>query len=359
MGPFALRSRLAALALCTGLLAPGAALAEEDDPAPDEGVEGEGGAEEDLSEAAADSPELYLAFQREMKPLPADEQLEGWQNYLREYPETPYRAEIEKRTVELRKRVEKEFDEDVAADEQAKQVEDARTQEMAFVEPYRFLPGNTRKRAFGSLFYGATTYFNYEAGVEWAFRRSFSAFAQVANRDVGSGGTLELGARYALVKDVRTGLLVSAAGLFRFGFDRGIYQQAPALDLGLEAYFHLGIAPPGTPVQIQLQAAGDFRFTPLEPRLRFGLNLAFRLSPRFHLFVESDGKMGFEQYYSTRTAGDETAVPLFFEGTLGGKIVLGPTGRAHLTVAVSAPYLWRYWIDWFPLGGGLAFTYYL
>ncbi len=354
-------ARFALSALTLGMVAflPALALGEDDPDEPTEegGDPGEEGVE---AEVEQDSPAVYESFRKEVRPYPADEELESWQRYLKKYPQTTFRSDIERRMGELKIKIDKEFDEDVAEEQKAKNQVDARSNELPFIEPFRFRNGNPRKRLWGGIFYGATSYLNFDLGVEWALRREISIFGHLANHDVGSGILLEGGARMAFVKDVRTGTLLSGTVMFRFGGDRGLY-ETPHLDVGGTALLHFGIAPPEKPIQIQVQVGGDFRFTPLEPRLVFGLNLGIRpkAESSFILFAETNGKMAIASHLSSVTGEDKTTIETFFEASVGGKFSVDAKRKTEMTVALSAPYYWQYWQNYFPLGGGVYFSYHM
>jgi len=318
--------------------------------------------EDEEEELDQDSLQIYRAFKEELKGLPLEEEMDAWYRYLDRYPETAYRREIERRVDELQTVL---LDEAEAEAPSYVEVTDggrgARYDEMPFVEPFTFLTNNTRSKVHLAISYGATQTFNYAFGVEHAFKRNFSVYGLANHSWQGIGFIANAGVKYAPVKETRTG------GLFVVGMGlKGGSYQGPYF--GIDPFIGLGVNPRDKPVTFQFQFGFDMRFAPAwHWDAHLGLNLGLRPSDKVVIFFETGGHNMIRKitthiaeevggscddnsdYCSTEFFG-------FYEASAGVKVF--PTENIEITVAMRAPYFYRKWQHYHPVGGGASVLIY-
>ncbi len=337
------------------LVFPGAALAQDDE-------------EEDVliieeEPADVDNLQIYRSFKEELRGLPIEEELDAWYRYLGKYENSPYTKEIERRIEELETQMMDEAEEDapsyISQDESGR---GARYEEMAFVEPIGFLTNNTRKKVHLGLAYGYDSTFNYGFGLEWAFKRNFSVFGHAMHQGYGIGIVANVGAKYAIVKDTRTGGLLVVGAALKVGAD-------PAMRIGVDPFIGIGVNKQGSPVTFQFQVGYDARFTPWSWDLHFGANLGLRASDKVTIYIEGTGhntirKMLAWDAPAGEECGDEgsgddhctTEYFGFYQGAAGVKIF--PKENIEVSVGLQAPFFYRKWQHYHPLGGGASVMVY-
>ena len=320
--------------------------------------------EEEEEPVEVDNLQLYRSFKEEVKDLPLEEELDAWYRYLDKYPDTAYAREIRSRIDELQTVM---LDEAEAEAPSYVEVGDsggrgAKYEEMPFVEPFTFMTNNTRKKVHLAIAYGASSTFNYGFGVEYAILRNLSVFGMANHWGHGIGFTAHLGAKYAIVKDVRTG------GLFVVGL--GLKGGAdPSLLIGLDPFIGIGLCPRTGPVTLQFQVGFDMRFTPWHWDAHAGLNLGLRPSEKVTIFLETTGhnmvrRMTSYDVPAGETCGDDgsgdphcsTEYFGFYEAAAGVKVF--PRENIEITVALRAPYFYRKWQHYTPVGGGASVMIY-
>lgn len=303
-----------------------------------------------------DNAKIYRLFKEEVAGLPELEEIDAWYGYLDEYPETMYRTEIIRRIKALESGALDEAEDD--APEWESEAEDgrgAKYEEMPFLEPFNFLSLNTRSKVHLQIAYGYASMFNYDFGVEYALRRNFSIFGHARHWGHGIGFTADLGAKYAVVKDVRTGGLFVVGAHLKAGAD-------PGLKIGVDPFIGLGVCPLDKPVSLQFEVGFDMRFTPWHWDAHAGLNLSIKASDGVAIFFEGTGHNYVRKVlrYDVPAgeecgdeAGDEHCIVEYFgfyEAAAGVKFF--PRENIEVTVAARAPFFYRKWQHYHPAGGG-------
>ncbi len=313
--------------------------------------------EEEEEPLVVDSLQIYRAFKEELKGMAIEEELDAWWRYLAKYPDTAYRKEIERRIDELEGAM---LDEAEAEAPDYVDVTDtargAKYDELPFVEPFGFLTNNTRKKVHLGMSYGYKSTFNYALGVEYAIKRNFSVFGLADHFGQGIGFNIHAGVKYAAIKDTRTG------GLLTFGLGiKGGSVNGPYF--GMDPFIGVGVCPRDKPVTLQFQAGMDMRFTPWSWDAHLGLNLGLRPSEKVTIFLETTGhnkirKMTSYEAIIGETCGDDSNDDVdcvteyfgFYEAAAG--IKLFPRENIEITLALRAPYFYRHWQHYHPIGGG-------
>jgi hypothetical protein len=319
---------------------------------------------EDEEPADVDNLKIYRAFKEELTGLSPEEELDAWYRYIDHYPNTPYGSEIKRRIKELESAMLDEAEADAPSWEEdgGPGGRGARYEEMGFIEPFLFLTNNPRKKVHLQIAYGYQSTFNYDFGLEWAFARNFSVFGHIRHFGHGLGIALVAGPKVALIKDTRTGGLMVAGLAVKGGADPGAL-------FGVDPFFGIGLAKLGVPVTLQFQVGLDMRFTPWHWDLHAGLHLGFKPSDRFNIFLETTGRNTLRRMLtydapSGEQCGDEGAQDEhctteyfgFYEASVGVKFY--PKETIEITIALRAPYFYRKWQHYSPLGGGASVMIY-
>lgn len=301
--------------------------------------------EEEAIDEEVDSEEIYNDYKNEMRGESPAEELDAWRRYLEVYPKSAYRMEIEKRSKGLEEAAYREMAED-ELDEDTDDGVDAKDQEMNLFEPALIHMGaNTRKRFKLQALWGFNNMLNYELSFEWAFMRKFSVFGAVRHQGVGFGGQIQVGAKYALVKDVRTGLIASGAFSIAVG-----YNDFDRLSFGIEPYIGLGwIA--SEKFQIQTSIVPYLRLDRLRFTLLWDIQFVISPTPILSIYIESKQKHSF---VNTETSGTK----YFGFQHAGAGVKIFPMPTLELTVGVNVPYAWDRWKDYRFFGVNAGLTLY-
>ncbi len=304
---------------------------EDDDwvPSEDEGEEPagdfdllEGEEDEDVLQAeGADTAAIYRAALKEMKELPPEEELLAWEEYLRRYPNTRFREQIEARQEELN-----DIIYNTRIEVPGGQQEDARHAELDFATGVQIEPIDPRTRARVGVEWGFPSWGNLLAEYEHAITRQFSAHAGIRHRY--SGWNLEAGTRYALVKSPRTNMLVTGLLDLHFNANPFFLGVRPQVAVGKRLDVAGGL-------DLQAQVGTDLEVrSPFSYRILAGINAFLRLSGTVGVFLESTVNM---------RPGPEGAGPFAFN-LLGVGMRFEPRKLpADILFSASAPYYQNYW----------------
>lgn len=327
---------LTPILLCA-LLVASPAWAEEDDDL-DDLPEDEWDEEEGETDPEADDAEIYEAYKEELRGESPSEELEAWERYLEVYPKSSYRLEIENRMKALEDAAFDELADTPDLDDEPGAEVDAKRREMGVYEPTLIgMNPNTRRRFEFGLLWGYNDYLNYDLAVEWAFRRQFSVFGGVRHEGRSFGGTLQAGIKYAMVKDVRTGIVLSAAFSVKAG-----YSSLDRLGFTIEPW--IGFAwLASDKVQVQTSLAFDLRVDRLLHWVTWDAMVVVNPTPKVGIYVESKQKHSLHD-----VDGLDTQYLAFYQAGVGAKF--RPNEKMEFSVGANIPYFWRLWKDYSYVG---------
>ena len=270
-----------------------------------------------------DNASLYRAQMSEVEGMAADEEGMAWEQYLRTYPNSVFRKQIEDRIDELSEAM-------FAADRRNTSV-DAGKRELDFSTSMLMESLDPRSKARAGFEWGLPNWINLILDYEHQLQRNMSVHGGLQHRF--SGWSLEGGVRYALVKSTRTNFILTAIGDVHLNLDpiapgvRPLLAAGKRIDLGGGKYLDL-----------QAQGGPDLMLYPgaFSPRILAGMNATISPSDKVKIFMETTSIMkdlGWEEGDSFRF--NQIAFGIRFQGK--GKGVVG-TGAS---VPYSANY-WRY-----------------
>lgn len=309
-----------------GLILAPAAFAQGDDDDDD--------FEEDEEEDLVDTESIYKSYRAELRGESPAEEIDAWYSYLEAYPKSLYRLEIERRIEALEEAAFEELLQDRAEEDTDQSPVDAKRAEMEVFEPPMIgMNANTRRRFEFGLLWGYNDYINYELALEWAVARQFSVFGGINHQGRSFGGTLQAGVKYALIKDVRTGVVLSGAFSVKLG-----YSSMDRLHFIIEPW--VGFAWLASDLfQLQTSLALDARLDRLGTAVYWDIMAVISPTKVFGVYVESKQK-----HSLIKPEGLDLQYMAFYQAGVGAKI--RPTPLIEITVGANIPYFWRMWKDY-------------
>lgn len=290
--------------------------------------------EEEEVDEGVDDRGTYEGFKKDLTGESPSEEIDAWYRYLEAYPRSMFRLEIERRIEALEEAAFEELMKERADSDGEDARVDARRQEMDVAEPaFVGIGANPRRRFEFGLLWGYSDFINYDLTVEWAFLRKLSVFGGVNHVGRAFGATINAGVKYALVKDVRTGIVLSGAFTAKLGYN------------GLDR-LHFIIEPqvlfawlPSDLFQLQTSLAFDLRLDRLNHWVLWDLMAVISPTDVFGFYVESK-----QRHQIKPVSGVGTQYMAFFQAGVGVKIK--PTPLIELTVGANVPYFWRLYKDY-------------
>ncbi|MEQ1505948.1 MAG: hypothetical protein ABMB14_27175, partial [Myxococcota bacterium] len=227
--------------------------------------------DEPVGPGSGDSETIYRAVNTRLSKLDPDEELAGWEEYLAKYPNSAFRRRIEARMEELTDAIY----EGPKVPEGGGPV-DAMDQELHFSQALQLENIDPRTRLQVGGEWGYLDYLSPTLDYEHQLARTFSIHGGLHGRYLGVN--VEAGARWALVKSVRTGMLLTAIGDFRMNINPAYPGFRPQLAIGKRF----------GKLDAQLQGGVDIEFRPsTAPAGLGGLALYYAASERVGLFAET------------------------------------------------------------------------
>jgi hypothetical protein len=233
---------------------------------------------------SGDTEQVYRAAMNKLSALEPDEELAGWEAYLGLYPNSVYRTRIENRMEEL---TDKMYEVGIGG---PKQEVDALKAEIGFAQGLQIENIDPRTRLQVGFEMGLPNYVNLVADYERQLMRNFSFHAGLKRRYTGYNG--EVGVHWALVKSVRTKMLVTLIGDVRFNTIPFYPGLRPQLAVG-KRFGRL---------DAQLQAGADLTYrtwtdpfgdaaSAVQPAIVGGASLFYAANDQVGAFVESNTYM--------------------------------------------------------------------
>ena len=275
-----------------------------------------------------DTAEVYREALDDYSRLSADEEALAWERYLRKYPNSIFKSQVQSRLDDLSS----ELYEDAMFGEGGGRVMDAAKRELHFAQPMLLESIDPRSKLRAGFEWGYLDWVNLMVDYEHAFTREFSGHVGVRQRF--TGYTLEAGPKYSLIKSTRLGLLVTALGDFRANFNPGFAAFRPQLGVGKR--FRLG----DMHLDTNLQGGYDLVFfNGLSPRLVGGANVSLAASDNLRIYIESSTYM--------KGMGNEDIGSFRFNQLTFGMKFLEKKSKSkdkyEAGFGASAPYSVNYW----------------
>jgi len=282
-----------------------------------------------------DTAEIYRDHVDEVRGLPADEEALAWERYLKTYPNTSFGNRIEERLTEL----EKEMFGGAIEGPGGSNSLDAGRAELHFAQPVSLENIDPITKIRIGFEAGLPDYTSGILDFEYQIFRELSVHAGLRSR-FSPGGSLEVGAKYALIKSARTKTLLTVIADVRAGTVPFYPALRPQLAFGQQIYFG------DMRLDVQLQGGSDMTFidgsegeTVFEPRLVGGGNVTLVPTDRVRIFMETSTYM--------KDFAFEGGAFTFNQLTFGLKII-GRNAKTddlqfEIGAAANAPYLARYW----------------
>jgi len=331
-----------------GTPAPEVDSAETDD---DEDLDLDDPVEEPLEEGM-DNERIYNQYKDELRGEDPIEEADAWRSYLETYPRSLYRLEIEARIDALDEASFDELELPTATSENSGDSKsdsagsDAKRAEMDLREPALLgMNANTRRKLDVGILWGFQDYFNYEIAFEWAFIRKFSVFGVIRHSGKGFGTAVQAGAKYALIKDTRTGVVLSGAFSINLG-----YSALDQLNFVVQPWLGFGWVASDL-VQLQTSIAMDLRVDKLHTAVLWDLMLVISPTERFGIYLQNKQK-----HSLLKPEGQPVRYLGFHQAGVGVKI--RPTQHIEITLGANIPYGWKHWKDYRYIGAHAGLSFY-
>ncbi len=278
-----------------------------------------------------DTAQLYRDLQKQVREMNPDEEQIAWENYLRKYPNSLFRDRIELRMEELSNLM---FGERVEGSDQGDNtVKDAADREINFATPMAQPSVDTRSKFTAGIELGLPNWFGGKVDAEWAIRRNFSVHGGLGRGF--SGGEINLGAKYALIKSSRTRTILTG------GLDATVNMGPAFLAIDPMIMFgqRLDVAQ-GLDLQLAVSMPLEFR-SPLIPRLYGGFNAELHANEIVSIFLAANLDT---KYISS----DDVNNFKFYTAQLGLKFTaIKPKGvdgsKLLVDLAANVPVAHAYW----------------
>jgi hypothetical protein len=299
-----------------------------------------------------DSERIYTQYKEELHGEDPIEEADAWKSYLETYPRSLYRLEIEARVEALD---EASFDELELPSSRSKESNsetpdaagrDAKRAEMDLREPALLgMNANTRRKLDVGILWGFQDHFNYEIAFEWAFLRQLSVFGVIHHGGKGFGTGVQAGAKYALIKDIRTGIVLSGAFSINLG-----YSALDQLNFVVQPWLGFGWVASDL-IQLQTSIAMDVRVDKLHTAVLWDMMLVISPIDRFGIYVQSKQK-----HSLLKPEGQPVRYLGFHQAGVGVKI--RPTQFIEISLGANIPYGWKHWKDYRYIGAHAGLSFY-
>lgn len=292
--------------------------------------------DEDEISSSSDTEQVYRAALAKLSKLGPDEEMAGWEAYLAQYSDSVYRTRIEHRIEEL---------EDLMYGQRiggtGDGTVDASQAELRFAHPLQLENIDPRTRISAAFEWGLPDYMNLVADYEHAIVRNFSAHGGIRRRYL--GWNVEAGVHWALVKSLRTKMLVTVLADFRANTNPVYPGFRPQLAVGKRFGIVDAMVQAGPDLTIRTFAdAGGKPTTEFQPLYTGGLNLFFSFSERVGGFLETS-------LYVKSVADDgafDGGLFQFDVATFGLKFFPGEEGKPkaqEVNFGATVPYAQQWW----------------
>ena len=324
---------------------------EAEEEAEEEDLELDEPEEEEVLEDGMDTEAIYQAYRAEVMGEDPIEEADAWKAYLDTYHRSLFRLQIEDRIEALD---EASFDDVVGEQERSSEDGrpgagsiDAKSAEMDLREPVLLnMSANTRRKLDVGVLWGYQDYFNYEISFEWAFRRKFSAFGAIRHTGKGIGASVQAGAKYALIKDVRTGTVLSGAFSVNLA-----YSKMDQLNFVVEPWLGIGWIASDL-IQLQTSFAFDLRvYKTLHTAVLWDLMIVITPTERIGIYIETR-----QRHSLFKPDGQKVQYLGFHQAGVGVKI--RPTPLIEVSLGANIPYGWKHWKDYRYVGAHANLTFF-
>ena len=222
-----------------------------------------------------DSAQIYRDTAEEAESLAADEQIQLWEQYLTDYPNTPFRERISRRIADLEIDL---YDTRIGGGEGAV---DAMDLELNFAQSNLLESIDPRTRLRAGVELGLPNYFNPHLDYQHAFNRKFAIHIGARQRYTGYG--IEPGVRWALIKSTRTQSILTFQGDLHVNANPAWFGLRPGLAFGKRF---------GDKLDAQFQAGTELELrSVLGMRILGGMAAHYAASDTVQIFLEADAHM--------------------------------------------------------------------
>lgn len=273
-----------------------------------------------------DTAVLYRRMLERVEGASPEEEVELWEAYLRRYPNSAFKDRIEERVDAILSGL---YGDEL--DGPGEGPVDALRQEIDFSQGLLLENLNPRTNLQAGLEWGLPDWGNLYAGYEHQLARPFSVYGRLGRRFTGWG--VEAGARYAIIKSLRTNTLLTASGTVHLNGNPTFLGLRPMIGFGKRF---------GEVLDVQVQLGGELEITgPVGFRVMGGGNVTWRAADTVAVFGETTIQAKNLTWKEGRTFN-------FSVLSFGMKFMPTPgdlkPGQLQLNVGATVPYASWYWM---------------
>ena len=272
------------------------------------------------ADASSDSAAIFRQTQDDVAGSPPDEEIQVWEQYLSDHPDTPFRERITRRIADLEQEM---YDSGIGIEVDRI---DAMSEEIKLALPLQVTPVDPRTRFTGGVEWGIPAYINLFLDYEHAFSRAFSG--HVGARRQYTGYNVEFGTKMALVKSTRTNTLVTLITDAHFN-------TIPSW-LGIRP--QLGFGKRFGKIDLTATAGADLELRdPAGVRVIGGISTTYAASDTVRMFAETNWNM--------KGIGRDGGFYRFNIISFGMKFFPGKTDdqKTEVNMGATVPYSTNYW----------------
>lgn len=279
-----------------------------------------------------DTAQLYRDLQKKVAEMNPDEEQIAWENYLKKYPNSLFKDRIEARMEELSNLM---FGERVEGSDRGDTGQkDAAKRELNFATPLSQPAVDARTRFTAGIQLGLPNWFGGHVDAEWAILRNLSVHGGLGRGF--SGGEINLGGKYALIKSTRTRTILSG------GLDATV-NMGPAF-LAVEPVVAFGQrinVAQGLDLQLTASLPLELR-APIVPRLYGGFHAELHANETVSIFLATNLDTKYLSNDDVNTFRFYTAMlGLKFTAMKGKGVDLN--NRMLIDLGASVPVAHSYW----------------
>ncbi len=284
--------------------------------------------DDEIGGEGVDNVAIYREYIEQMDDLPLEEEVIAWERYLEKYPNTLFRDRIEIRMDEVTAELYGE-----RIDDGGSGYVDAKDREIEFAHPVQLENIDPRTRLRVAVEMGFPSWVGGQLDFEYQVLRPLSLHAGVKKRY--TGGNVEVGARYALVKSARMNLLVTGMLDARLNLSPGYVGLRPQVAAGKR--FDLGSG-----LDVMVIAGADIGTQNLS---QMGLDGNVRYVGGFHAFYRASDVVGVfaEGSVNLKSSGADGLGNFQFHVVTFGLKFMPSAAPVHIGLNANVPAMYNYW----------------
>ncbi|MCB9764813.1 MAG: hypothetical protein H6739_33870 [Alphaproteobacteria bacterium] len=287
--------------------------------------------EDEIGGEGVDNVAIYREYRDSMDDLGPEEELLSWERYLDKYPNSLFKDRIDQRMEELTTEL---YDERLDGDRDG--YTDNKDREIYLAHPLLLENIDPRSRLRVNAGIGLGGYAVGLVDFEYQLLRQWSAHAGLQRRY--TGGSFEVGTRYALVKSARLNTIVTGTLDFRYNLNPGFPGVRPMVAAGKRFDVLDGLdiqAQAGLDLELPVRSSNNQSGRAFGMRYVGGVNGTIHLSEVVAFFAEGS--------FNMKYIGWEDGGTFHFDVLTFGLKVSPKKAPVWIAGHANLPFYYNYW----------------